>query len=635
MAGAQTQFKDVPANAPYAAAVDLLVKLGVVTGVAPDRFAPDDLLTREQFAAFVVRAMGRERLARAFANQPTTFRDDAQISSWARGYVVLASSMKVIQGFPDGTFRPREEVTYAQALTMLVRALGFDAHARNLGGWPGGYLVVADDLDLTEKLGAFDADLPMTRADMAIVTYNTVVSNYKADDQGRPTQTGCNNTGDEGACSLLRRAFGYTADQYKSVAVPIRTVSGTFKSYLSLSNRINVDGTLYDLATGVTVTLNEEATTLSSTFPADGDKVTLTLNAEGKVTKIAVTRTTFNNVQLTGVTLSPGSTEDGKITVAGATYAINVNRDTKVTVDGQAGKLSDVDAALKALRNSYPGKNALAVIVTRGNNNASASEATALSLTVITKNTVAGKVTAAGTDSGGSYVRILPSGATSDVKVYYTGLTVGSGGDFNVGDTVTLLKGSDDKARVVLNIAPTTATSVAWAHALSVEYTTVGATTYLVNVNAHTAKMDQPVTRVYAGKQDSSGNYTTVINTTYVKANNVVALRIVNDRVELAWGYNDPAGFPAFSGDNGSLNFRTGDPSSVSAVSGVYVIAFTGPDINIIAGSDVVILKSDGTHSALRLADLTGSNRTKIGAVFYVTKDGVHTAQVILLDVNE
>src|SRR5690606_6654161 len=77
---ASAQFSDVDKDADYADAVELLAELKVAQGYPDGSFGVDNPMTRQEFAAFVVRAMGREAMAQSFSNARTAFQDDAEIA---------------------------------------------------------------------------------------------------------------------------------------------------------------------------------------------------------------------------------------------------------------------------------------------------------------------------------------------------------------------------------------------------------------------------------------------------------------------------------------------------------------------------------------------------------------------------
>lgn len=94
------------------------VEAGIITGLPDNRFGPAERVTRQQAATMIGRALG---VAVGAEGAPTSFADDSEIESWARAAVNLAVEKGIITGFPDNTFRPGEDVTRAQAATMLAK----------------------------------------------------------------------------------------------------------------------------------------------------------------------------------------------------------------------------------------------------------------------------------------------------------------------------------------------------------------------------------------------------------------------------------------------------------------------------------------------------------------------------------
>ncbi|HHY38747.1 MAG TPA: S-layer homology domain-containing protein [Clostridia bacterium] len=132
---------------------------------------PDDPITRAEVAAVVTRMLGKEKTAKAMENYAPPFVDSAKIPSWAWGYVSVASSLGIVKGYPDGSFGPNNNVTHAEMLAMLVRALGHDSLVK--GVWPTNYIVYGHSLGLTEGVEVF-ANLPATRGEVAIMAANAM-----------------------------------------------------------------------------------------------------------------------------------------------------------------------------------------------------------------------------------------------------------------------------------------------------------------------------------------------------------------------------------------------------------------------------------------------------------------------------
>ena len=89
----------------------------IVTGNLNGNFNPDNSITRAEFAAIMVRALGLAPGA------GTNRFSDVVSSSWCCGYVKTATAYGIITGYDDGTFRPNDLITREQAMTMLARAM--------------------------------------------------------------------------------------------------------------------------------------------------------------------------------------------------------------------------------------------------------------------------------------------------------------------------------------------------------------------------------------------------------------------------------------------------------------------------------------------------------------------------------
>lgn len=145
---AAPDFADV-AGTKYEEAVSRLELLNVLKGYPDGSFKPEGMITRAEFAAVAVRARGLENVAVAAKGLATGF-SDVPASHWASGYVGTAASMGIVNGIGNGLFAPSAPVKYEEAVTMLVRALGYESEAMAKGGYPFGYLIVAEDIGLLD-----------------------------------------------------------------------------------------------------------------------------------------------------------------------------------------------------------------------------------------------------------------------------------------------------------------------------------------------------------------------------------------------------------------------------------------------------------------------------------------------------
>ncbi len=163
-------FPDVDKSASYAGAVDALTTLGIVNGDDNGLFNPENTVTRAEFAKMVVEALGAGNEA---ASSTDTKFVDAK-GHWAAGYIETGVAKEFINGYDETTFGPDDKVTYAQAVKMLVAAIGYDTYASKQGGWPSGYLAYGSQLDIIAGVTGVTNDTALTRAQCAVLVYNTL-----------------------------------------------------------------------------------------------------------------------------------------------------------------------------------------------------------------------------------------------------------------------------------------------------------------------------------------------------------------------------------------------------------------------------------------------------------------------------
>jgi hypothetical protein len=158
---------------------ETLRMLGVVDGVGDNRFSPDTSLTRAQFCKMAVVIQGQGSLADSYMSR--TIFPDVKASHWARGYINLMASSQnpLLRGFSDGTFRPDAQLTYAQAVTILIRLLGYsDADAGMQ--WPKGYIDLAGRIGLLKGLEGHSVEGSVTRGDTVKLFINLLNAQTKA-----------------------------------------------------------------------------------------------------------------------------------------------------------------------------------------------------------------------------------------------------------------------------------------------------------------------------------------------------------------------------------------------------------------------------------------------------------------------
>lgn len=159
----------------YEEAAEVLGALGIMVG---DRdtgsFRPNDDIKRSEMAKVAVYSSGLEDVANN-SSSPSRF-PDVSSKHWALGAINTADSQGMIVGDTNGRYRPDDSVSFQEAVTIIVRALGYEPVAQSNGGFPGGYMFAASNNQLLKGISS-NAKSTATRGDVAQLVFNALTVN--------------------------------------------------------------------------------------------------------------------------------------------------------------------------------------------------------------------------------------------------------------------------------------------------------------------------------------------------------------------------------------------------------------------------------------------------------------------------
>ncbi|MDM5280010.1 S-layer homology domain-containing protein [Paenibacillus silvae] len=141
-AESEASFADVKANHWAESSIVAAVQAGYVKGYPDDSFKPEQAITRAELANVLQYLLKGQQTA---ASEPTTFKDVQQ--HWAQEAIDGLSAAGVITGYTDGTFRPEQPVTRAEAVTMINKLIGLQPASAAIKAWS----------DVTETHWAYQA----------------------------------------------------------------------------------------------------------------------------------------------------------------------------------------------------------------------------------------------------------------------------------------------------------------------------------------------------------------------------------------------------------------------------------------------------------------------------------------------
>ncbi len=157
----------------YEEPVQVLAALKIMVGDVNGGFRLDDTIKRSEVAKMVVHAMGLDSLAEA--SKGSTRFPDVPGDHWASGYINVAHTHGLVVGDNTGKFRPDSRITYQEAMTIFVRATGYEPVANSKGGYPNGYVAAAGESGLAnDVLGAINEGI--TRGNVAVLTNNALTT---------------------------------------------------------------------------------------------------------------------------------------------------------------------------------------------------------------------------------------------------------------------------------------------------------------------------------------------------------------------------------------------------------------------------------------------------------------------------
>lgn len=97
-------------------------KHGIIKGYPDKKFKPNRELARDEAVAMIVRAFYDDK-----EEDPNilsgVFTDEKTFPSWSKGYLAKAYKEKIINGYPDGSFKPLGNITRAEFVSIIVRYL--------------------------------------------------------------------------------------------------------------------------------------------------------------------------------------------------------------------------------------------------------------------------------------------------------------------------------------------------------------------------------------------------------------------------------------------------------------------------------------------------------------------------------
>ncbi len=175
------KFPDVPPTHWAFYSIESLASKGIIAGYPDGLFRPEAHISRSQIAKLVVSSKA--------LSLNTTFKGyftDVPQDHWAWQYIETAYEQGLIKGFPDKTFKPEDPATRAQLVTILMRDHLLDTSGTPFTDvspdhWAYPYIMTAKNAGIVEGFpdGTFKPERFVTRAEAASILYRMLCPSNK------------------------------------------------------------------------------------------------------------------------------------------------------------------------------------------------------------------------------------------------------------------------------------------------------------------------------------------------------------------------------------------------------------------------------------------------------------------------
>lgn len=176
-------FSDIRSGSQLESYVDHLVEQGIISGYPDGSFKPDRTINRAEALKIIFETVEDQAGAGTDSGFP-----DVPKNEWYAPYVATAKQKSIVGGYPDGTFRPTQEVNRAEFIKMVMSALPFfnttpketsvavEQYSDVYDLWYTPYVSAGLQLGFLNKTSELKPTAPMQRQDAVEIVYR--ISKY-------------------------------------------------------------------------------------------------------------------------------------------------------------------------------------------------------------------------------------------------------------------------------------------------------------------------------------------------------------------------------------------------------------------------------------------------------------------------
>jgi hypothetical protein len=163
-------FSDI-SRSPYRKEIIELFNMGIIKGYPDNTFRPSNPLTRAEFSAIVRLITDFEEEIDSVTSE--NYFADVDSDHWASDTIQFVRRVGLIAGYPDGTFKPDNNISHGECLSILVRLLNQEEEESELP-WPENHIKIAGDLGILYDIEIDNHRDFATREDIVKYVWNVL-----------------------------------------------------------------------------------------------------------------------------------------------------------------------------------------------------------------------------------------------------------------------------------------------------------------------------------------------------------------------------------------------------------------------------------------------------------------------------
>jgi len=181
-------FSDVRSGSQLEGYINVLVEKGIISGYPDGSFKPERTINRAEALKIIFETIDFSPTDPTNPTDLTNPFPDVPKNEWYAQYVTTAKKKDIVRGYPDGTFRPTQEVNRAEFIKMVMSALPFfnatpqeksvaiQQYSDVYDLWYTPYVSAGLQLGFLNKTGELKPTAPMQRQDAVEIVYR--ISKY-------------------------------------------------------------------------------------------------------------------------------------------------------------------------------------------------------------------------------------------------------------------------------------------------------------------------------------------------------------------------------------------------------------------------------------------------------------------------